>query len=80
MTSTQYIVEVKAGAKRQEVLQRDDVLHVYVTANARQGKANTEMIKLLADYFGVSQSSIVVLQGSKNRRKVVEIVSLNTRL
>ena len=74
MTTTRYIVEVKAGAGKREVLQRDGTLHVSVNANAQEGKANTEMISLLAEYFGVSQSRIIVLQGEKNRRKLIEVI------
>lgn len=38
------------------------------------GKANKEMLELVADYFGVPKSSVSIAHGKTNRTKVVDIV------
>jgi uncharacterized protein (TIGR00251 family) len=42
-------------------------------APAREGKANSELIKSLAKILGVSSSSIIVVAGQKSREKTLLI-------
>lgn len=37
------------------------------------GKANTELIRLLSKYFHVPQKSITIKQGSSGKKKLIEI-------
>lgn len=39
-----------------------------------EGKANKAVVKILADYFGVSKSRIKIIFGLKSREKIIEIV------
>jgi uncharacterized protein (TIGR00251 family) len=40
---------------------------------ARNGKANAAVIDLVARYFGLPKSQILIVRGHSSRRKVVEL-------
>ena len=46
---------------------------VQIRQAPEKGKANRVVIRVLADYFGVSQSKINIVSGSTSRLKVIEI-------
>ena len=50
---------------------------VYVSSPADDGKANAALIKLVAGYFGVSKSSVCILNGEKSRYKQLEVKTNN---
>ncbi len=52
----------------------DDGLTVYLRAKAHDGEANRALVRVLAEYFKVGKTSVVILQGQKGRKKVVEII------
>ncbi len=49
-------------------------LKIYLTAVPVQGKANKELIKLLAEKLGVSKSRIEIIKGEKSKEKVVKVL------
>ena len=68
-------IKVKPKASQAKVVKIDKTHYqVYVTQSPEKGKANKQIIKLLADYFGVSLSKINIIAGEKGREKVVEIL------
>ncbi len=67
-------VIVKTGAKVSEVIDRANCIYaVSVKSPARQGKANAELIRLLADHFKVARSSVRIISGLKSKNKVINI-------
>jgi hypothetical protein len=67
-------IKVKPKASQTKVVKIDKTHYqVYVTQPPEKGKANKQIIKLLADYFGISLSKIKIIAGEKGREKVVEI-------
>ena len=52
-----------------------DALKVRLAAPAVDGKANAELIRFLADAFGVPQRNVEVVRGATSRAKVVRIVA-----
>lgn len=46
---------------------------VYVTVAAEKGKANKAVISVLAKYFGVPKSSLLIISGALARDKVIRI-------
>lgn len=50
-----------------------DTLKVKLTAAPTDGKANKQLIGLLADEFGLRQKSIEIVKGSTSRRKTLAI-------
>ena len=49
-------------------------LKIYLTAIPVDGKANKELIKLLAEKLGISKSRIEIIKGEKSKEKVVEVL------
>ena len=49
-------------------------LRVYLTAVPVDGKANKELIKLLAEKLEVSKSKISIVKGEKSKEKIIEVL------
>lgn len=67
-------VTVKPNAKRTEVKSLSDgSLRVLVSAPPTEGKANTAVIKALAEHFSVPQSAVTIVRGARGKKKVIEV-------
>jgi len=67
-------VQVKLKSKKQEVIRINDNSYlVKINQPPEKGKANKKIIELLADYFKVSKSKIIIKSGLTSRKKVVVI-------
>ena len=53
-----------------------DHFRVRVDAKAESGKANKRLVEILAEYFKIPKSSMIILKGLKSRNKIIEIKSL----
>lgn len=68
-------IKVKPGAREERVEKIDDInFKVQVTQLPEKGKANLAVIRALAKYFNLSQSSIQIVSGSTSKLKVIEII------
>ena len=65
-------VKVKPGTKEEKIIQKNDYLEIFLKERAEGGKANKELIKILAKHFNVS-SSAVRIKNPMSREKIVEI-------
>lgn len=72
-------VKIKPNATHAGVVEQDGILEVSVHAAPTDGKANEEMLELLADYFEVAKSVIEITSGTSSRHKLVEIRSWQKR-
>lgn len=67
-------VTPKASRTRVEEVFSDGIDYkVYVTVVPEGGKANAEVIQVLAKHLGMAPSRLELLKGSKGRDKVVRI-------
>lgn len=67
-------VTVKPLAKHENVIVHSDgELLASVNAPANEGKANSRLIELLAEYFHTAKSNIRILHGQRSRRKLIEV-------
>jgi len=67
-------VKVKPNSQRQSIEeQADGSLIVHLKSPPVDGKANEELIKLLAEKFDVPKSYIRIKSGANSRQKLVEI-------
>jgi hypothetical protein len=67
-------IHVKPRSSRPGVSERDDgSLVVQVRAPPVDGKANDEVIRLLAEYLGCPRSGLRIKSGAGGRTKLVEI-------
>ena len=46
---------------------------IKLIASPADGKANQQLIEILADYFGVAKTCIEILKGQTARNKIIEI-------
>ncbi len=67
-------VKVKPNSKQQQLkVEEDGSLTVHLKSPPVDGKANAELIQLLAKNLGVPKSSISIRAGASAKRKIIEI-------
>ena len=66
-------VKVITGAKRQEISVEGSRLKVRLLAKPVKGKANEELIALVAETFKVRRQEVRIVAGERDRRKVLSI-------
>jgi len=68
-------VTVVARAKKAAIIVLgNNHLKVKIPTAPVKGKANEQLIEMLADYYGVRKSAITITRGEHSREKVVEIL------
>jgi len=67
-------VTVKPNAKKSQIIEQSaNQYRVLVRAVAQDGKANRELIDLLAAHFDAPKSTIKIVRGHSARRKIIDI-------
>ncbi len=67
-------VKVKPNSKIPKIIEEEDnSLTIYLKSPPVDGKANQELIKVLAERFDVPKSRITIKSGLSSRQKLVEI-------
>ncbi|MBC8358281.1 MAG: DUF167 domain-containing protein [Candidatus Aminicenantes bacterium] len=67
-------VKVKPRAKENRIEQTDkNQFSVWVQARPEKGQANRAVIEILAEYFGLSKSRVMLLKGQTAKQKTFEI-------
>ena len=68
------VVHVQPGAKRSEVVgEHGDALKIRLAAPPVDGKANAELVALVAKTFGCRKSDVEIKAGAGGRMKLVRI-------
>lgn len=62
----------RAKLNRVEV-QPDGTVRVHTTTAPTDGKATADVIKMLAEHYGVPKTSVKLIRGATSRDKVFEI-------
>ena len=71
-----FALHVQPGAKRSEFAgTHGDALKIRLAAPPVEGKANAELIRFLAEAFGVPQRNVVLVRGETSRAKVVRVIA-----
>ncbi|HVN96541.1 MAG TPA: DUF167 domain-containing protein [Syntrophorhabdaceae bacterium] len=66
-------IKVITNARKREIIADGPELKVKLTSLPRDGRANEELIEYLAECFNVRKSEIQIVQGEKDRRKVIAL-------
>jgi uncharacterized protein (TIGR00251 family) len=67
-------VKIFVNAGKQEIIQKSEgVFEIKVKAKPEMGKANTEALKILSEFFKIPEANIKLVKGSKTRNKVFNI-------
>ncbi len=68
-------VRVFANSKKNKVIEKSkDAFDVNVKEKPVMGRANREVISLLAGYLKVPESKIRLVKGSKQKNKIFEVL------
>ncbi len=67
-------LRVIPGAKKNLIKEETGRLKVWINAPAADGKANNQVIELLAEHFQVKKNCIRIIRGVRSREKIVEIL------
>ena len=71
-------LKVVPGARKSEVVVQENQLRVRVAAPAVEGKANDELLRVIAKWCGVRSNVCEVVTGRHSRNKVVVVCGVNT--
>ena len=73
-------VVVKPNSKEKKLIaeRNPDSISINLTSPAREGKANTELVKKLSKLLKLSSNAIRIVAGHKSREKVILIDGLST--
>ena len=67
-------LHIQPGAKKTEVAgEHGDALKIRLAAPPVDGKANAELVRLLAEAFGVPRRQVAILRGETSRDKLVRV-------
>ncbi|MFH0771322.1 MAG: DUF167 domain-containing protein [Candidatus Omnitrophota bacterium] len=67
-------VKVKASTKQERVEKIDETNYfVWVREKPVEGKANQAVMELLAEYFDIAKSKIILLKGQTAKNKVFDV-------
>lgn len=68
-------IKANPNSREEKIIKIDETHYsVFVKEPPIKGKANYAIIKLLADYFKASPSSIKIISGYTSRQKIIEIL------
>ncbi len=66
-------VKVVPKSSRVSVSEENGWLKVRLTAAPEKGKANKQLVDVLAEYYHVSKSRVRIVSGKTSQEKIVEI-------
>lgn len=67
-----FSVFVKFDSRNKLTVDKDEIT-ISLKSRPKGGKANLELIKKLADYFGVNKDEIRIISGRTSNKKLVEV-------
>jgi len=68
------LVDVKLKSKKSLVEKiSDNHFVIYTSKEAKENKANIDIIKQLAEYFNIAKSKITIVLGKTMKQKIIEI-------
>lgn len=66
-------IRVVTNAKKERINREDNGFKVYVMVPPEKGRANSRVIKLVADFLKIKKSQISIIQGLKSKTKTLQI-------
>jgi len=66
-------IKVTPKSSRREFVKKDGQLKAYLRSAPEKGKANKELIDLIAKEYKIPKSSVVIVSGLTGRNKIVEV-------
>lgn len=73
-------VKVEPRSSRRKIAGlHGDALKVKLTSPPVEGRANEELVELLADFFGTRKSAVRIARGGSSKQKLVEIEGISPK-
>ena len=66
---------VHTGSSKRKIELINGTYHIYTHAKPVKGKANADVIELIADYLGIGKSAVSITRGEKSKHKAFKINS-----
>ena len=66
-------VRVVPGARKREIRRDGQGLRIKLISRPHEGKANQELVELLAHTFSVRKRDVLIVAGEKDRKKVISL-------
>jgi len=66
-------VRIKPQAKRNRIKKENNLITVYLTKPAHNGKANSQLIEFLSKELKIKRYQVRIIKGETSRRKLIEI-------
>jgi len=67
-------IKVITKSKQQKVVrQADGFFKIYIWSAPEKGKANQELIKVLAKHLAIKQKQVKIVRGEHSREKLISI-------
>lgn len=64
-------VRIKFG-KNPQIIERNGVLEIKINVRPEKGKANKQIINLVAKHFQLPKNSISIVKGIRSRHKIIK--------
>ena len=72
-----FVVTLVSKASKTEIVGRHgDAIKIKVTAPPEKGKANEQLLELLAEKLGVSKGQLEIVAGAKSRHKIISVTGV----
>lgn len=75
---TRLSVKVIPKSGRSELKFEGKTLKAWLKSAPENGKANDELVRILADKFDIPKSTIAIVRGFSSKNKVVDISGIST--
>lgn len=68
-------VKVHAGCRQEKIFFSSDInfVEIWTRAKAHDNEANEKVVEIIAKYFRVSKSDVKIVNGARNKNKIIEI-------
>lgn len=73
---SRFSVKVIPKSGRSELKRVGNALKAWLHSAPEDGKANEELVRILADKLSIKKSSVTIVTGKTSRNKVVDIVGV----
>jgi len=72
-------VKVIPKSKHKALKYEDDTLKIWLSSAPEGGKANAELVRILAKLLKIPKSSITIIKGLSTRNKIVDIEGISNQ-
>ena len=70
-------VRVHIGSAKPRIEMRNSELHIYTSKKPVHGEANSDVIRMISEYFKVPKKQVELVKGAKSRNKLFTVKGTN---